>query len=52
MNPCDECKFNKTVNGEQLTMQFHIDNLKASHRDQRVLENLMCELKLVFRKED
>lgn len=52
MNPCNECAFNKTANGNQLTAQFHVDDLKASHKDQRVLDNLMCELKAVFGKED
>lgn len=52
MNPYDHCTFNKTVNGEQLTVQFHVDDLKASHRDPQVLENLMKELGGVFRKED
>ena len=52
MNPYDECTFNKTVNGEQLTMQFHVDDLKASHKDPRVLSDLMSELRSTFGKED
>ena len=52
MNPYDHCTFNKTVNGEQSTVQFHVDDLKALHRDPQVLENLMKELRGVFGKED
>ena len=28
-NPYDPCTFNKTVNGQQLTIQFHVDDLNA-----------------------
>ena len=52
MNPYNKCTFNKTVNGEQLSIQFHVDNLKASHKDPAVLENLIKELQSVFEKED
>ena len=47
-NPYDECTFNKMVDGEQLTVQFHVDDLKASHMDQAVLDKLMCDLKAIF----
>ena len=30
-NQYDECTFNKLVNGEQITVQFHVDDLKISH---------------------
>lgn len=33
MNTYDKCTFNKIVKGEQLTVQFHVDDLKASHKD-------------------
>lgn len=44
MNPYDKCTFNKMVNGEQLTIQFYVDDLKASHKDPAILENLKKEL--------
>ena len=37
-NPYNKCTFNKMVNGEQLTIVFHVDNLKASHKQQAVLD--------------
>lgn len=52
MNLHDECAFNKTVDGNQLIVQFHADDLKASCKDHRELSNLMSELRLVFRKGD
>ena len=41
MNDYDLCVFNKMVNGEQLTVQFHADDLKASHKEQKVLDNFI-----------
>lgn len=38
MNKYDSCTFNKIVNEVQLTMQFHFDDLKASHKDKKVLD--------------
>ena len=32
-NAYDMCTFNKMVNGEQITVQFHVDDLKVSHKD-------------------
>ena len=36
------------LNGEQLTIQFQVDNLKASHKEQTVLDKLMADLNAVF----
>ena len=47
-----ECTFNKIVNGQQLTVQFHVDDLKASHRDHKVLDEFLVELRKEFGKED
>mgnify|MGYP001951138350 CR=1 FL=1 len=38
LNPYDPCVANKTVNGEQLTIVWHVDDVKASHEDQKVLD--------------
>ena len=51
-NPYDECTFNKMVNGEQLTVVFHVDDLKASHKQQAVLDEFISELKAIFGKQD
>ena len=34
----DRCTFNKMVNGNQLTVLYHVDDLKASHMEQSVLD--------------
>ena len=44
-NQYDMCTFNKMVNGEQITVQFHVDDLKVSHKEQSVLEDILGNLK-------
>ena len=36
INPCDPCAANKMVNGKQLTLTWHADNVKVSHSMKRV----------------
>ena len=50
-NDYDMCTFNKIVNGNQLTVQFHVDDLKASHRDPEVLREFVNQLRKEFGKE-
>lgn len=47
-NPYDECAFNKMINGEQLTVLLHVDDLKVSHNDQQVLDDFIKQLNGVF----
>jgi hypothetical protein len=47
-NNYDPCTFNKIVNGEQVTIQFHVDDLKISHKEQSVLDVILNELDLKF----
>ena len=44
MNNYDLCTFNKMVNEEQLTVQFHFDDLKASHKEQKALDGFLEDL--------
>ena len=46
------CVFNKMVNGEQVTVQFHTDDLKVSHKDKAVLDDFLDELRNEFGQED
>ena len=52
MNDYDLCTFNKMVNGEQLTVQLHVDDLKASHRKQKALDGFLNDSRTEFGKED
>ena len=47
-NKYDMSIFNKMVNGEQITVQFHVDDLKVSHKDQAVLEDFLGDLRSEF----
>ena len=40
------------MEGEQLTCQFHVDNLKLLHVSQKVLDASVEKLKSVFGKDD
>lgn len=52
LNPYDNCVANKTINGKQCTICWHVDDLKLSHCDQAVLEQVLEKLNERFGKED
>ena len=35
------CVANKMVNGKQLTVTFHVDDVKASHKDPKVIDEFI-----------
>jgi hypothetical protein len=43
INPCDFCVANKTINGKQCTVVWHVDDLKMSHVDSKVAATIMLE---------
>jgi hypothetical protein len=47
-NCYDMCTFNKMVDGSQITIQFHVDDLKLSHRDQSVIDQVLVDLNNKF----
>jgi hypothetical protein len=47
-NNYDPCTFNKIINGEQVTVQFHVDDLKIYHKEQSVLDVILNDLDLKF----
>ena len=51
-NKHDMCTFNKVVNGKQITVQFHVDDLKVSHKDGTVLQNFLNNLRDEFAQKD
>ena len=36
INPYNPCVVNKRVNGKQLTVMWHVDDVKSSHVDSKV----------------
>ena len=45
LNPYDPCVANKTVNGKQMTVCWHVDDLKVSHDEEAVVDGLIKYLK-------
>ena len=51
VNPYDCCVANKQVNGQQLMVTWHVDDLKLSHQDPAVLDAFLQDLNATFGKE-
>ena len=51
-NKYDMCTFNKMMNSKQITVQFHVADLKVSHKEQVVLEDFLKDLRDKFGQED
>ena len=50
LNPYDKCVANKTIDGGQCTIVFYFDNNKISHRDPKVITQVIHEIETYFRK--
>jgi hypothetical protein len=50
-NPYDQCVVNKIIDGKQCTILWHVDDLKLSHVDQAVLEDILGKLNVKYGKE-
>ena len=50
-NPYDMCTMNKIINGKQCTIMWHVDDLKISHVEKQVMENVLKDLNEEFGKE-
>ena len=48
MSPYDPCVANKVIKGKQGTIIFHVDNMKISHPDPRVVTNIIYWLKELY----
>ena len=48
MNPYDTCVFNGTKNGKQLTVTFHVNNLKVSHVNPFEITLFACYLSRIY----
>ena len=51
INPYDWCVANKQINGQQCTLVWHVDDMKISHADSRVVDNIISMLEQEFGKE-
>jgi hypothetical protein len=41
INPYDQCVTNKMIEGDQMTICFHVDDCKLSHRKNKVMESMI-----------
>jgi hypothetical protein len=51
LNPHDSCVANKEINGKQCTIIWHVDDLKLSHVEQDVLEDIAAKINEKYGKE-
>eukprot|EP00804_Cyclotella_cryptica_P027764 CCRYP_009202-RA/>CCRYP_009202-RA protein AED:0.72 eAED:0.12 QI:0/-1/0/1/-1/1/1/0/1137 len=50
LNPYDWCVANKMINGKQLTILWHVDDLKISHVETQVVDEIIASLKAKYEK--
>ena len=49
-NPYDPCVVNKDMNGTQCTIAWHVDDLKISHKNEDVVDQVISSLESVYGK--
>jgi len=50
-NPYDPCVVNKMIDGKQCTIAWHVDDLKISHVDSKVVDSVIDDIEKEFGKE-
>ena len=48
VNPYDPCVANKMINGLQMTVTWHVDDLKISHKESDEVTKFISELEKVL----
>ena len=48
VNPYDPCVVNKMVNGSQMTVRWHVDDLMISHTSSEAISQFLCTLKDIY----
>ena len=51
INPYDWCIANKQINGQQCTLVWHVDDMKISHVDTKIVDDVIKRLEREFGKE-
>ena len=41
-NPYDPCVANKMIKGKQMTICFHVNDCKLSHKDYKVMDDIIA----------
>ena len=47
-NPYDSCAMNKDINGSQCTVCWHVDDLKISHKEPAVVDQILKTPTLIY----
>jgi hypothetical protein len=50
-NPYDSCVVNKMINGKQCTVCWYVDDVKAPHVEESVVEDLISKMQEEYGKE-
>ena len=48
INPYDPCVANKIINGKQMTVTWHVDDMKISHKDPKVVDGFIDWLEKMY----
>lgn len=48
LNPYDPCVANKMVNGKQITISWHVDDLTISHAEESAIVDVITQLKSIY----
>ena len=48
VNPYDACIVNKWVNGNQMTVVWHVEDIKISHKDPQEVTNMIAYLESIY----
>ena len=51
INPYDSCVANKSINGKQCSVVWHVDDLKISHAETHGVDDFIRDLEMEFGKE-
>lgn len=51
LNPYDSCVANMEINGSQCTILWHVDDIKVSHIDEAVVDDIIDKLQAKYGKE-
>ena len=51
INPYDSCISNKMVNGKQMTIAWHVDDLKVSHKQEKAVDEFIAWLESKYGSE-
>ena len=51
INPYDPCVANKMVNGKQMTVVWHVDDLKVSHEDPKQVDKFIAYMRKMYEDE-